>query len=89
MKTHENCGQPVLELTEGQREPIAFSRRQMALFGQGTWGAGWLELRQQIKVFIGFRAASPAILRQGILSVAPVITEISLQPVYSGNPTRA
>ena len=37
----------VLEPIEGQAEPIVCKVKPVTLFGQGTLGAGWLELRQQ------------------------------------------
>lgn len=41
-------------------EPISCRKKPVTLFGQGTWGAEWLELRQQTKSFTSFRAAAPA-----------------------------
>lgn len=58
--------QPRSTQAKEQAESTACRAKQVDLFGQGIWGLGWLELRQQTKSFIGIRAASPAVLGQGI-----------------------
>ena len=36
---------------EGQTKPIACRAKSVALFSQGNWGVGQLELRKQIELY--------------------------------------
>lgn len=65
-RTPGSCKSPAtLELRNGQAELIVCRANPVALFRQETWGAGQLELRQQINRFTGFGAASPTTPGQG------------------------
>lgn len=53
-------------LSQEQAELILRRAKPVALFGQGTWDAGLLELRQPAECFTNSRAASPPVPRQKI-----------------------
>lgn len=50
----------------GLRHLITCRANPEALFSQGTWGAGQLELRQQTKICTGFGDAFPPTPQQEI-----------------------
>ena len=85
-----NTPQPSRAWTERKEDRAnSLQSQSSALFGQETWGADQLELKQQTKSLASFRAASLTVPGQGMYITASLTAKYSPQPVQPANLTQA
>lgn len=79
----------MLDLTEMHAEPIVFRAKTVVLFGQGTWGMGQLEIRQQkslpvLKLLLPLHLSRKTI-PHSLLTSAFSLPDQRTQPEHSGS----